>query len=94
VPKRPRAVHAPGHTAGNAALLLERRGVLLTGDALVTRNILTGHTGPQIMPASFNRNSQQPIQSFDLLPTTAPVLLRGHGDPWTQGAAEAVRLAK
>jgi glyoxylase-like metal-dependent hydrolase (beta-lactamase superfamily II) len=30
VPGRPRAVHAPGHTPGNAALLAESRGTLLT----------------------------------------------------------------
>ena len=32
VPGRPRVVHAPGHTPGSAALLLEGRRVLLTGD--------------------------------------------------------------
>jgi glyoxylase-like metal-dependent hydrolase (beta-lactamase superfamily II) len=57
VPGRPRVVHAPGHTAGNAALLFESRGVVCTGDALVTRNPLTGRVGPQIMPAAFNADT-------------------------------------
>lgn len=94
VPGRPRAVHAPGHTPGNAALLLENRGVLFTGDALVTRNPLTGRTGPQIMPSGFNRDTPQALRSISVLAgTQAEILLPGHGEPWMSGAAEAVRLA-
>ena len=47
LPGRPRAVHAPGHSPGSAALLLEGRRVLLTGDVLATRNPLTGRVGPR-----------------------------------------------
>ena len=95
VPGRPRVVHAPGHTPGNAALLLEGRRVLLSGDALVTRNPLTGRVGPQVMPSAFNRDTPQALRSLDLLGgVPAEVLLPGHGEPWAQGAAEAVRLAK
>lgn len=36
VPGRPRVVHAPGHTAGSAALHLPGARVVATGDALVT----------------------------------------------------------
>ena len=89
-----RRARAGTYTPGNAALFMEARGVLLTGDALVTHNILTGRTGPQIMPAAFNRDSRQALQSLDELPTTPMTLLPGHGDPWTQGAAEAIRIAK
>jgi glyoxylase-like metal-dependent hydrolase (beta-lactamase superfamily II) len=46
VPGRPRVVHAPGHTAGCSALLVEGRRVLLTGDVLATRNPLTGRGRP------------------------------------------------
>jgi glyoxylase-like metal-dependent hydrolase (beta-lactamase superfamily II) len=38
VPGRPRAVHAPGHTDGSCAIFFESRRVLVTGDALSTRN--------------------------------------------------------
>ena len=34
IPGRPRAVHAPGHTPGSAALLLEDRRILFTGDLI------------------------------------------------------------
>jgi glyoxylase-like metal-dependent hydrolase (beta-lactamase superfamily II) len=95
VPGRPRAVHAPGHTPGCAALLLEGRGVLLTGDVLATRNPLTGRVGPQIMPSGLNRDTPQALRSLDVLgEVPANVLLPGHGEPWTEGAAEAARLAR
>ena len=38
VPGRPRAVHAPGHTPGSAAILVESRRALLTGDVMATEN--------------------------------------------------------
>lgn len=95
VPGRPRAVHAPGHTPGSAALFLESRRVLLTGDSLVTRNPLTGRIGPQIMPSGLNTDSRQALRSLDnLAGITADVLLAGHGEPWTGGLAEAIRRAK
>lgn len=95
VPGRPRAVHAPGHTPGSAMLFLEGWRVLLTGDVLATRNPLTGRTGPQIMPSGFNRDTPQALRSLDALGNiTTDILLPGHGEPWTQGAAEAARLAR
>jgi glyoxylase-like metal-dependent hydrolase (beta-lactamase superfamily II) len=95
VPGRPRAVHAPGHTPGCAALLLEGRRVLLAGDVLATRNPLTGRVGPQVMPSGLNRDTPQALRSLDVLDgVPAEVLLPGHGEPWTDGAAEAARLAR
>jgi glyoxylase-like metal-dependent hydrolase (beta-lactamase superfamily II) len=95
LPGHPRAVHAPGHTLGSAALLLEGRRVLLTGDVLATRNPLTGRLGPQIMPSGLNRDTPQALRSLAALDgISAEVLLPGHGEPWTEGAAEAVRLAR
>src|SRR5207248_825911 len=83
LPGQPRAVHAPGHTPGTSALFLERQGVLLTGDSLVTRTSLTGRLGPQIMPSGLNRDTQQALRSLDhLRDVPAEVLLPGHGEPW------------
>ena len=85
VPGRPRVVHAPGHTPGYSALLVEGRRVLLTGDVLATRNPLTGRVGPQIMPSGLNRDTPQALQSLDVLDgIPADVLLPGHGEPWTE----------
>lgn len=95
VPGRPRAVHMPGHTSGMSAVYFGSRSALMTGDSLVLRNPLTGRTGPQIAPAALNRDSQQALRSLDgLAGLTADVLLPGHGDPWTNGVPEAVRMAK
>jgi glyoxylase-like metal-dependent hydrolase (beta-lactamase superfamily II) len=95
VPGGPRAVHAPGHTPGTTALLLEDRRVLLTGDSLVTRNPLTGRVGPQIMPSGLNQDTPLALRSLDALDgVPAEVLLPGHGEPFTEGTAEAVRRAR
>lgn len=95
VPGRPRAVLAPGHTAGSAVLVFEGKSVLFTGDVMCTLNPLTGRPGPQIMPSGLNRDSQQAMRSLDNISSiTADVLLAGHGDPWTGGVPEAIRLAR
>jgi len=94
LPGQPRVVHTPGHTPGSSALFLERQGVLLTGDSLVTRNPLTGRLGPQIMPSGLNQDTDEALRSLDVLNgVPAEVLLPGHGEPWTEGAAEATRRA-
>jgi glyoxylase-like metal-dependent hydrolase (beta-lactamase superfamily II) len=95
LPGRPRAVHAPGHSPGSAALLLEGHGVLLTGDVLATRNPLTGRDGPQIMPSGLNNDTPQALRSLAALDgIRAGLLLPGHGEPWTGGMDEALRLAR
>jgi len=94
VPGRPRAVHAPGHTPGSAAILFESRRALLTGDVMATENPLTGRIGPQIMPSGLNMDTGQALASLDALRGIDANLLPGHGDPWTQGVAEAVQKAR
>jgi glyoxylase-like metal-dependent hydrolase (beta-lactamase superfamily II) len=95
VPGRPRAVHAPGHTPGSAAILLEGRRALLTGDVMATENPLTGRLGPQIMPSGLNLDTAQALASLEALRgIDADLLLPGHGDPWTQGVTEAVQKAR
>ncbi|MEO8425123.1 MAG: MBL fold metallo-hydrolase [Actinomycetota bacterium] len=95
VPGRPRVVHAPGHTAGSCAMLFEQRRALVTGDALAMRNPLTGRIGPQIAPDGLNRDSEMALRSLDALASLpADLVLTGHGEPWTDGIEEAVRLAK
>ncbi len=68
--------------------------MLVTGDVLATENALTGRIGPQIMPSGLNEDTDQALASLDALLGIDAALLPGHGDPWTEGVAEAVRLAK
>lgn len=95
VPGSPRVVHAPGHTDGSAAILLEDRGILFTGDVLCTHNAYTGRVGPQIMPSGLNADTPRALASLaNLDGIKADTLLPGHGDPWTGGVEEAIRRAK
>ena len=95
VPGSPRVVHAPGHTDGSAAILLEDRSVLFTGDVLCTHNAYTGRVGPQIMPSGLNADTPRALASLaSLTGIKAEVLLPGHGEAWTGGVEEAVRQAR
>lgn len=94
VPGRPRAVHVPGHTPGSAALLFEDRGVLCTGDALVTVNPASGAAGPQLMPSGANTDDGMAKASLGRLePLRADVVLPGHGAPWRGSPRDAVGAA-
>ena len=95
VPGKPRIVHAPGHTDGSAALLLEDRGIMFTGDVLCTWNAYTGRTGPQIMPSGLNTDTPRALVSLaNLTGIQAGMLLPGHGEPWTGGVQDAIRRAR
>jgi glyoxylase-like metal-dependent hydrolase (beta-lactamase superfamily II) len=95
VPGKPRVVHAPGHTDGSAAILLEDRGIMFTGDVLCTHNAYTGRIGPQIMPSGLNADTPRALASLaNLEGIRADMLLPGHGDPWTGGMQEAIRRAR
>ena len=95
VPGRPRVIFTPGHTPGHCVLHLAERDVLFTGDALVTRNPYTGRRGPQIVARAATADAERALESLDwIAETNARTLLTGHGAPWNEGAAEAVRLAK
>jgi glyoxylase-like metal-dependent hydrolase (beta-lactamase superfamily II) len=95
VPGLPRVVHAPGHTGGSAAILLEDRGILFTGNVLCTHNAYTGRVGPQIMPSGLNADTPQALASLaNLIGIKADVLLPGHGEPWAEGVEEAIRQAR
>lgn len=95
VPGNPRVIHAPGHTEGTCALLIEDRKVLFAGDVLTTWNPLTGRVGPQIMPSAMNTDTPQALRSLQALDDlSVDVTLPGHGEPWTQGLDEALELAR
>jgi glyoxylase-like metal-dependent hydrolase (beta-lactamase superfamily II) len=88
-------VHTPGHTAGSSGLLFEDRSALCTGDSLVTHNVFTGRGGPQVMPDGLNVDSDRALAALAQFEATgARTVLPGHGEPWTDGVAEAVSKAR
>jgi glyoxylase-like metal-dependent hydrolase (beta-lactamase superfamily II) len=95
VPGAPRVVHVPGHTAGSSALLLEARGVLFTGDALVTLDCYGGKRGPRLLARESNDDTAQALASLDTLAgLRARVVLPGHGEPFEGSVTDAVEAAK
>ena len=95
IPGRPRPIHTPGHSHGHVAYHFADRGVLMVGDALCTRNPLTGRPGPQVMPAALAVSSAAEMEALaNLEGIEAGLLLPGHGDPWTGGVDAAIARAR
>lgn len=94
VPGRPVPVRTPGHTSGHCSLHLPERGVLLTGDALMTSHAVFNSQGPQLLPDFFNTDTHQARASLERLRgLAAEVVLPGHGPAFPGTPEEAVRLA-
>ena len=95
LPGRPTAVATPGHTGGHTSYVLPGAGVLLSGDALVTLDVLTREPGPRLLPDPLNEDVAAARASLDALEgLDAALLLPGHGDPWHGSPADAVALAR
>ena len=93
VPGAPQVIHVPGHSPGSAALHMPGLGALFIGDAIATRNVMTGATGPRIAP--FTADPAQALASLARLETIeAGLVLPGHGEPWTNGMAAAIAAAR
>jgi glyoxylase-like metal-dependent hydrolase (beta-lactamase superfamily II) len=92
LPGTPRVIHAPGHTPGSAAFFLPEAGVLFSGDAVATRNILTGaHGAPQILPRVINQDDRQARRAPDRFGDLGSVtVLPGHGRVWRGRIGEDV----
>ncbi|MCW4385753.1 MBL fold metallo-hydrolase [Salinibacterium sp. SYSU T00001] len=95
VPGRPSIVATPGHTNGHVSLHFGDRGAVVSGDALVTLDPYKASRGPQVIAGAATANSQQALASLTALEATgAQVVLPGHGEPWREGVAGAVALAR
>lgn len=98
VPGSPRVIHAPGHTAGSCALLVEDQSLLFSGDALVTLDVARGprgRSGPQIVRGPHTADADLAMDSLSVLAATnADTVLPGHGEPWLDGVRNAVDLAR
>ena len=89
VPGAPKAILAPGHTAGSAALLIPGANALMAGDVIATLNVMSGVKGPQLAP--FGADFRQAYDSLARLDgVEAQFVLPGHGEPWTAGLPAAL----
>jgi glyoxylase-like metal-dependent hydrolase (beta-lactamase superfamily II) len=97
IPGRPQAIVLAGHTPGSTAYLFADRGLLFAGDALVTYDGLTGHTGPTLVCRGFTHDSAAALTSLDhLAQISASLLLPGHGQLFSgspRAAADQARHA-
>ena len=95
LPGSPKVVYSPGHTIGHACFYLSQSKTLLTGDALVTRDVLDHHDGaPQLMPCVFHTDPAQARASLDVLSALqTELVLPGHGSPYHGQIAEATKAA-
>jgi len=84
LPGAPRVIGLPGHSPGSVAVHVPAVRALFVGDALTTRHVLTGATGPQ--PAPF---TDDPAAAAAVLTRLEDIeadwVLPGHGPPWTGG---------
>lgn len=95
LPGRPVAIHTPGHTEGHTMFHCPERGLLFTGDGLITMDLLGSGTGPQMIEKRFNLDHDQALASLDrIVDLPADLLLPGHGSPWAGSPAEAVGRAR
>lgn len=96
VPGQPLAVHTPGHTRGHVAFHLPDRGVLITGDALITVDVWDrSHRGPQVIRPPFNHDHGEAIRSLERLEDLeAEVVVPGHGRPFRGSPSRAVEEAR
>lgn len=93
VPGSPRIIHVPGHTPGSVAVHVPGADAVFLGDAMTTRNVLTGAEGPK--PAPFTLDPGQARESLDRIEDLdATWVLPGHGPAWDGGVPEAVRLIR
>jgi glyoxylase-like metal-dependent hydrolase (beta-lactamase superfamily II) len=95
LPGSPVIVEMPGHSPGSVAVHVPLADAVFVGDALTTRHVLTGRTGPQ--PAPFTDDPTEALTSLDRIAgLQASWILPGHGAPWHASpaeVAEAVRQA-
>jgi glyoxylase-like metal-dependent hydrolase (beta-lactamase superfamily II) len=88
-------VASPGHTDGHCAFLLRERGILFSGDDLVTYDPYTGAAGPRVVARAATADSARALQTLDALARTeARLVLPGHGAPWWGDVGTAVAQAR
>lgn len=95
VPGKPTVISTAGHTPGHVSFHFESSGAMISGDAICTRDPVTGRTGPRLAHDVVNEDPDMTRRSLDELGSVgADVLLPGHGDPWRGAMADAAAEAR
>jgi glyoxylase-like metal-dependent hydrolase (beta-lactamase superfamily II) len=95
VPGAPHVIALPGHTPGSVGYLFDARGLLFTGDALVTQDGMVGLEGPCLVCRGFTHDSRAALAALDRLDDVdAAWVLPGHGDPVADRPHVAARQAR
>jgi glyoxylase-like metal-dependent hydrolase (beta-lactamase superfamily II) len=91
LPGRPEAIRVPGHTPGNAAILLPEAGAVAVGDSFVTGHPLSRKSGLQMLHPMFHSDPGAAVEAthrFDAV--SASVILPGHGPALQMSLADAL----
>ncbi|MDT0168545.1 MBL fold metallo-hydrolase [Pseudarthrobacter sp. BRE9] len=91
LPGRPVALSVPGHTPGNAAILLPEARAIVVGDSFVSGHPISRTSGPQMLPAMYHSDPGAAFAALrNLAGVDASVVLPGHGPALRIPLAEAV----
>ncbi|KXX58785.1 MBL fold metallo-hydrolase [Rhodococcus sp. LB1] len=94
-PGAPVPVLAPGHTSGHTIYHLPDRGVVISGDALITGHLTSQVAGPQLLPQWFDHDRGMAAESLRIIgELDADILLPGHGPIHRGSVAEAAATAR
>jgi len=92
LPGRPTAILLPGHTPGNAALLLPGAGAIAVGDSLVSGHPISPKSGPQMLHRMYHWDAPAALEATRRLRSVrANVVLPGHGPALHMSLAQAVQ---
>ncbi|WP_194926775.1 MBL fold metallo-hydrolase [Catenulispora pinisilvae] len=95
LPGAPIPLHTPGHTAGHCAYLLPATGIVVAGDAMSTGHPTSRVSGPQVLPAMFQKDLPGALASLDVIAEAdADILIPGHGPVHRGSPRAAVEQAR
>lgn len=91
LPGRPEAILVPGHTPGNASILLPEADAIATGDSFVTGHPLSRHMCPQMLHPMYHSEPASVLGATRVLDTVnASVILPGHGPALAKKLSDAL----
>lgn len=95
LPGRPVPVPAHGHTSGHSTYHLPGKGVLISGDALITGHPTSRAEGPQMLLPMFHHDRARAWRALDELENVeADIVLPGHGPVWNGPLGGALSRAR